>query len=112
MAGRWPTAAMRYDAVAGLGRSSGPPSRPEPLLELPRWGGFRSLVAAGFEPDWLRAVRVGRGRVDADVDVREAGRLAGRFDRGAERGARSSRGRSSRETRRGGSGARRCGVSQ
>jgi hypothetical protein len=103
----------RYDAVAGRGRSSGPASRPWPGVELPREGGFRPLVAAGLGLDWLRAVRVGRGRVCIAVCVREVGRAAGRFVvRGAERGTRSFRGRSSRETRRGGSGARRCGVSQ
>ena len=106
-----------YDAVAGRSRPSDDPSRPLPDEGLLRGDeGLRCLVVGAW--DWLdRLGRVGRGRVCVSELAwlrAVAGRLlAGRFVRGAGlEGARSSRGRSSRETRAGGSGARRCGISQ
>lgn len=103
-----------YDAVAGRSRPSDDPSRPLPDEGLLREDeGLRCLVVGAWA--WLD--RLGRGRlcVSGLAWLRAvAGRLlAGRFVRGAGlEGARASRGRSSRETRAGGSGARRCGISQ
>jgi hypothetical protein len=103
---------VRQEAVAGRGLSSGEPSRPPPELDL-RGAAFRCFVAGAWAVDWPeRVVRAGRGRGFEAGWVRGSVRPAGRFGRAAGLGARSSRGRSSRETRRGGSGARRCGISQ
>jgi hypothetical protein len=105
---------VNYEAVAGRGRSSGePPSRPFPEPDWPREGGFRCFVGGAGAVDWpVRDARDGRGLLCAGAVDRAAGLLDWRLVRAAGLGARSSRGRSSRWTRAGGSGARRCGISQ